>query len=171
MDLRVTKPVNATGLLKIIDEKCSEQESEFTGVIDAHDSFDNVQPIKAVETTSNSSIDPEQIQYLRSIGNNDFLGEMIAGFHEDIAETQPQFKKAAEESDLGQFRFCAHAFKSSANNIGARRLAEISGNLEAISEAEFRNDRFDYLEKVETELEAARLELDQIATGTLSQAG
>jgi len=38
--------------------------------------------------------------------------------------------RAEAEGDVSEFRFCAHAFKSSGNNMGARSLSRLCGQLE-----------------------------------------
>ena len=170
MDNRITKPINAAALLQLIDDKCGGTASESTETTPAYDPLEKVTSIKPISAVNQPSINPEQIEYLRSIGSGNFVGEMISGFFEDIAETQPQFVKAGQEGDVAQFRFCAHAFKSSANNIGAARLANICGELEAISEADFAENYRDYLEKVEDELGCAKAELETLAAEQLSKA-
>jgi HPt (histidine-containing phosphotransfer) domain-containing protein len=53
------------------------------------------------------------------------------------------------------FRFYAHAIKSSSNNMGANVLAELCGHLEKITEGDFDDRRFEYLAKIEAELTRA----------------
>jgi two-component system, sensor histidine kinase RpfC len=54
-----------------------------------------------------------------------------------------------------EFRFCAHALKSSGNNMGAKRLAELCGRLERVTEADFAEYREAYLREIEAELTLA----------------
>ena len=165
MDMRITKPINAKKLLEVIEDKCAATLMQAAATSPVDDPLGNIAAIYPAAVESAASIDLTQIEYLRSIGNSDFVDGMITGFFEDIAETQTGFRKSVELQDVAQFRFCAHAFKSSANNIGARRLANICGDLETVTEADFHTRRQDYLAIVDAELKTAKNELDQLITG------
>ena len=74
-----------------------------------------------------------------------------------------------------EFRFCAHAFKRSGNNMGARSLSRLCGQLEKVSEAEFLEHRFIYLKEMEQEAATAVDALNSDAyftpNGVTAQAG
>jgi two-component system sensor histidine kinase RpfC len=159
MNFRVTKPVNAKAILKLIDEVCGG-ETDLPLPANNLDVPSRASQYNALyKNKKNQSIDHDQIAYLQSIGGADFVQGMISGFFEDVAETEPQFKSAIEHNDVSQFRFFAHAFKSSANNIGATKLSKICGEFEAASDADFRANRLAFLDKIETELKRVRAEL------------
>ena len=95
------------------------------------------------------------MDYLRSIGDDSFVASMIEGFLEDVAECRITLAKSVEERDPALFRFSAHAFKSSANNIGAKQLAALCAKLEKVTEADFESQRVDYMQRIENELQRA----------------
>ncbi len=147
MDTRVTKPFDSKKLLSLIDDytrKDDVQPAPFR-----NDPMDVVVPLSAIKKGSDTVLDPAQMDYLRSIGDESFVSEMISSFIADITETIEPMRNSVADNDVQQFRFCAHAFKSSAHNIGAVKLGELCGRLENITEGEFNANGAIYLEKVE----------------------
>ena len=157
MDLRITKPVDAKLLLASIEHFCGNNDSapgEVAALI-AEDPMEVVIPISRESRPESDAIDPVQLEYLMSIGDTAFLQSMIEGFLEDVGQTIPPLRMAVEDNDVAAFRFCAHAFKSSGNNMGAKRLADLCGRLEKVTEADFVDQRLVYLDRIETELQMA----------------
>jgi two-component system, sensor histidine kinase RpfC len=159
MDLRITKPVDAKFLLNSIEQFCLDAPQSIMPTTDS-DPLGAVVALQPTASGKPSSIDKAQIKYLLSIGGNDFVVAMIGSFREDIDETLTSIGKALADDDVHQFRFCAHAFKSSANNIGASRLAAIGNKLEKITETEFNEMGANYLHKIESELASVQTALD-----------
>lgn len=156
MDFRITKPVDAELLLSTIEKYCvpvTDKSAQF--VSNAPDPLNVVVPIAADRAPIVSTIDSRQIAYLRSIGGQPFLDTMIEGFLEDVEQTLTALGQAIDDNDVQQFRFCAHAFKSSGNNMGATTLSKICGRLEKISEADFLEKQLLYRAKIEHEAAAA----------------
>jgi two-component system, sensor histidine kinase RpfC len=154
MDLRITKPVNAKLLLATIEQLCGgSNEILVQAVIEAAgDPANVVVPISGRPTIASDAIDPVQLDYLMSIGDRAFVLGMIEGFFEDVEQVVGPLRLSVANNDVSEFRFCAHAFKSSGNNMGAKPLAELCGRLEKITEADFAEHRFVYLDKIEREL-------------------
>jgi two-component system, sensor histidine kinase RpfC len=155
MNLRITKPVDAKLLLATITSLCDD---EFTGSItpDAIKAYNQIGVIASTDSESKAkfdAIDAGQLDYLMSIGDSAFVQSMIEGFFEDVDQTLKPIRSAVANSDVKEFRFCAHAFKSSGNNMGAKHLADLCGRLEKVTEPEFAEHRFAYLNKVESELD------------------
>jgi two-component system, sensor histidine kinase RpfC len=137
MDLRLTKPVNAPLLLATIDNCCSADD-EVALPTRTEDPLQTVVSLnRADNSVRASAIDPEHIQYLRSIGDANFVDDMIESFFADAAESIEALQTAIDANEPGQFRFAAHAMKSCSNNIGATILAALCGKLEKITEGEF----------------------------------
>ncbi|MGB5077540.1 MAG: ATP-binding protein [Sphingorhabdus sp.] len=157
MDMRLTKPVDAKLLLSTIERFCHEELSGGSGgdVLVGTEHSNVVVPITGPKKPSSSALDDAQLEYLKSIGDAKFVQSMIEGFFEDIEQTVEPMRVAIKNADVREFRFCAHAFKSSGNNMGAKRLSELCGRLEKVTEADFFEHRFDYLEKIENELRQA----------------
>ena len=161
MDTRLTKPVDRRLLLATIEEFCSARttasERPIADLI--ADPLHIVVPLKPVADTQATAIDPTQMAYLRSIGDDKFVTGMIEGFFEDIEQSIGPMRSSVERHDVKEFRFHAHAFKSSANNMGASALAALCGKLEKLTEADFLEHGLSYLQKVEYELDRVTEEL------------
>jgi two-component system sensor histidine kinase RpfC len=152
MDMRITKPVDAKLLLSTIENHCKEAAKPPMPVTPDPAESNIVVPISRDASSTGEAIDRAQIQYLRSIGDQAFVNTMIEGFLEDVEQTLGPLRKSVQVGDASAFRFCAHAFKSSGNNMGARPLARLCGKLENISDAEFAEKKSDYLARLEQEI-------------------
>ena len=158
MDIRITKPVDAKQLLVLVENYCGADNHEAVPL--RSDPFNVVVPMKSQTGLIDPAIDPEKFAYLYSIGDAAFVASMIEGFFNDIGETSDQIRHAVAECDVTQFRFCAHAFKSSAGNIGASTFATMCGKFEKITEGDFIENAALYLSKVENEIERVTTELE-----------
>jgi len=152
MDLRITKPIEASELLAVIASQTSNASKRTApdplGIVTSIDRRDR--------ETDPPAVDPAQLAYLLSIGDEAFVQSIVDAYLEDTGEILIAFRKSIDEGSVDDFRFQAHAFKSGAANIGAKLLVELCSRLEVISEAEFGDRRFDYLEKVERHVDAIR---------------
>lgn len=167
MDMRVTKPIDAKALLNTIAEQCGEQQGfaaeEALVKPEATNKVVNIKPSEDSDTGNTApDINPAQVEYLRSIGDQNFLNVMVAGYNDDIEQNMPNFQKSVEDGDVTKFRFYAHAFKSSANNIGAQNLASLCHKLESITEADFQENSQALLAEVEARIDAAKEELERL---------
>lgn len=163
MDLRLTKPVDARLLLSTIERFCdSDKQARGSSPGSIEDPLSVVVPFKGAAPPMSDAIDLAQIDYLMSIGDAVFVANMIDGFAEDTAQTIEPLRKAVAAGDVHEFRFCTHAFKSSGNNMGARRLAALCGRLEKITEADFAEHRHVYLDKIEQEISRVSDALTQL---------
>ena len=152
MDLRLTKPVEAGPLLEtIVRLTRSEARSD---VIDATtDPFSTVTRMAEKGASEQPvSIDPSQLNYLRSIGDGDFVRSIIDAYMEDTATIMTALEKAVAAGNIDEFRFHAHAFKSGANNVGAVMLSKICARLEVITEPDFAAHAEEHLELVRSEV-------------------
>ncbi len=156
MDLRLTKPVDAKLLLATIEQFCSGETG--TAPIMAKPSSDPlnvVVPFSGASPVTPDAIDQSQIDYLMSIGDSRFVESMVEGFFEDVEQIREPLRLAVQNGDVREFRFYAHAFKGSGNNMGAKQLAALCGKLEKVTEPDFAKHRHAYLEKIECELARA----------------
>ena len=122
------------------------------------------------QTPASDAIDPSQLSYLMSIGDDQFVRGMIEGFFEDAAQSLEPLRESVHQGKVRDFRFCAHAIKSSSNNMGAKTLGEICGRLERVTEAEFDEHRFVYLAKIESELDKVLEALKPMLDGYAAKA-
>jgi two-component system sensor histidine kinase RpfC len=152
MDLRLTKPVDAKLLLSTIERLCGEDAATEVSASVLPDPMNVVIPMTRGTQPDLVVIDPIQFQYLMSIGDNAFVLDMVDGFFQDADETIEPLRQSVHQRKVQDFRFYAHAIKSSSNNMGAVVLAELCGHLEKITEGDFDEHRFVYLAKIESEL-------------------
>jgi two-component system, sensor histidine kinase RpfC len=68
-------------------------------------------------------------------------------------------RSSVSNRDLHQFRFAAHAIKSSGQNIGATILTQLTGKLELTSEIDFLQNCDAHLALIEASLLEVRLAL------------
>lgn len=157
MDLRLTKPINAKLLLETIEKYCGSSKSVPAQPTQLQDPLSKVVHLldRGKDGDEAQAIDAEHIAYLHSIGDDAFVQSMIDGFIEDVSESKATMQKSLEEADPALFRFAAHAFKSSSNNIGARHLGVLCERLEKLTEAEFNAKGSNYFSQVEYEVERA----------------
>jgi two-component system, sensor histidine kinase RpfC len=151
MDMRLTKPVDAQLLLSIVATYCDKgDEPELLAVSDP---MNVVVPMSGRATIDRDVIDQEQLDYLLSIGDEAFFRDMVEDFFQDMEDTIDPLRLAVQRHRVQDFRFHAHAIKSSSNNMGAKSLAGLCGHLEKITEGDFDQHRFAYLDKIERELD------------------
>ena len=166
MDLRLTKPIEATDLLAVIASQTANQlyrtktrlETDPLGIVS---SIEDRRP-----RADPAAVDPAQLDYLLSIGDEAFVQSIIEAYLEDTGEILTAFRKSIDDGSVDDFRFHAHAFKSGAANIGANLLVELCSKLEVISEPEFRDRRFDYLAKIERQVEDIRNCLETVVAAS-----
>jgi two-component system sensor histidine kinase RpfC len=164
MDLRLTKPIEATELLAVIASQTANKLDRTESRLDS-DPLGVVSNIEGrIRTTDPAAVDPAQLDYLLSIGDEAFVQSIIDAYLEDADEIMIAFKKSIDDGSVDDFRFHAHAFKSGAANIGANLLVELCAKLEVISEPDFRNRGLDYLAKVERQLHEIRNCLEAVST-------
>jgi two-component system, sensor histidine kinase RpfC len=163
MDLRLTKPVNSEHLLAVINEYCEvEMNAPLSSISD--DPFGKVTSLHGHgKNTTSHSIDPAQIDYLRSIGDEIFLANMVTGFQEDLNEMLPLIREAVISGDVAKFRFAAHGLKSSSNNIGAVKLASMGAKLEKITEADFYSQGVNYVALIDEEASNVEIAISQLS--------
>ncbi|MEO9635163.1 MAG: ATP-binding protein [Parasphingorhabdus sp.] len=170
MDLRMTKPIEAQELMDVIasqtvthdDPAADEVAPDPLGVVSRLDN--------QVSVPDSPVVDPTQLDYLLSIGDSAFVNSIVKAYLEDTGEILIAFRKSVEDQSVDDFRFHAHAFKSGAANIGATRIIEICSKLEVIGEQDFRDRRFEYLTKVEQQVEDVGAYFAAVSTSDTSKA-
>jgi len=171
MDLRITKPVDAKLLLSTIEKYCGTISADDTAIpATGSDPLNVVVSISGNQENAIQTIDDRQIAYRLSIGGQPFLETIIEGFLEDVEQILEALSQSIDANNVQQFRFCAHAFKSSGNNIGATSLAQLCGQLEQISEADFLEKKLRYRRKIKHEAAAAITALKSDVISSVSRA-
>ena len=70
---------------------------------------------------------------LKTVGGDvEFLGELIGDFFDDSPQQLATARQALEANDAEALRRAAHSLKSTSNNLGARPLAALCRDLEAL---------------------------------------
>jgi two-component system, sensor histidine kinase RpfC len=160
MDKRLTKPVNAALLLQTIEEQCGS-----TPTVTIPDRVDDpmavVVELEQSTDKANDPIDAGHIKYLRTIGDETFIREMMESFAADADESLQRFGDAVQQHDVESFRFAAHAMKSCSNNIGAKLLGAYCARLEKITEDEFASQGAAHLQWIADALQTSKDALAQ----------
>lgn len=163
MDLRLTKPVNAPLLLATIDNCCGGNDTLSLPAA-AEDPLTTVIPLhRAHNADADHAVDPAHVDYLRTIGDESFIADMIDSFFADATESLESLKRSVAQGDAAQFRFAAHAMKSCSNNIGATLLGATCAKLEKITEGEFHDAGAGHVATVEDRYARAEAELRALA--------
>ena len=152
MDLRITKPIEATELLAVIAAQTSIRLDRTPDTdVDPLGVVSNIE--RRNRKAEPPAVDPAQLDYLLSIGDEAFVQSIIDAYLEDTGEILAAFKQSIDDGSVDDFRFHAHAFKSGAANIGANPMVELCSKLEVISEPEFNERQLDYLARVERQVD------------------
>ncbi len=164
MDLRMTKPIEASALIEVI----ASQTVKIVAQVEDKIGSDPLGVISNLDGQKRwqdpPAIDPAQLDYLLSIGDETFVQSIIDAYLEDASEVLIAFRKAVNDESVDDFRFHAHAFKSGAANVGATYLVETCSKLEVIGERDFKDQRFVYLAKIEQLVTDIRICLDTVST-------
>lgn len=111
-------------------------------------------------------VDPAQVQRLGEWGGTDLQRKMIELFLTHARERVDQIRDGLAHENLKGAETGAHTLKSSAGNVGARRVQEMSADAEAMAErGELRQLRelFPSLEEAfESASEALRIVLEDL---------
>lgn len=81
-----------------------------------------------------SDIDIRVLEQLRKLGGQGLISKMADLF---MSHAEPAMREAAEAysaGDLDSVRRAAHSLKSSAGNLGARRVQELADQIEQLAE-------------------------------------
>jgi two-component system, sensor histidine kinase RpfC len=123
MDAYITKPVEAARLLEAIDELTSGADTEQMGAevadIASHPRFQSEsEPVLSLNSLADlEAIDP----------GGAFLEEIIDAFILETESTLAHMKAAVGAGNLRELRDYAHALRSSAAHVGARRMQKVCG--------------------------------------------
>ena len=109
-------------------------------------------------------LDPAALGYLLEItgGDETFLDELIETFLGDADEQLGALRAAAAAGSVEALVRPSHSLKSSAANVGATRLSELSRTLEADARAGAVSSPSERVETIATEAAAVRLALREV---------
>ena len=155
MDACITKPVEPETLLQLIDNLTAKAPpAEVT--LPIYDPAGVVAPLFPEKHPEVPAIDWSALSDLEEIGGQEFLIDLLEDYVTDSGTLLEALKVSVETSNLETFRYGAHALKSSAANVGARKLAEICGHLQHIGMPEFTGKAREHVHALEDELQRVR---------------
>lgn len=113
-------------------------------------------------------IDADALERLEEWGGGDLVLQLVGIFLEHTPERVGQIRTGLEETDLEVTERGAHSLKSSAGNLGARRLERVAARIEehaSRGELEAAADLLDDLEsaygEARTSLEALKEKMEE----------
>lgn len=150
MNERMTKPVEAKKLLAKVAEYCALQPSKNQTLDEAAKDIDapnqtapddcNNDAISISHTLRElnlPSLDHNRIEYLETIGDRDFIRLVIDSYVDETREIASKLVSRSHICSVEDFRYIAHAVKSSANNVGALKLSDMCKKYESLTESEY----------------------------------
>ena len=157
MDSCVTKPIEPVRLLGIIDAAAGSagsaaavSETETVKKITSHPKFRSSGP---------ASVDVRALEDLESLGGKKFVAELVSEFNSDAELVLRELTVAVNNKDLQAFRDQIHALRSSAANIGARRMYKMCLSWRQIGMRELETQGQDHVRKLDAELARVRADL------------
>jgi two-component system sensor histidine kinase RpfC len=96
---------------------------------------------------------------LAELGGEDFVSELVGQFVGDAAGVLRDLAAAARQGDATSFREQAHALRSAAANIGARRIYEVCLSWRQMPTEELAANGARYLEQLKAEFDEVRAAL------------
>lgn len=146
IDGYLTKPVQLEQLLNVIDGLTAPAD-ENTAIdrhqtVVRHPRYDAQLPI----------VDPDCLERLRALSQgDDFLVEVLSDFIEDTEGLVDQLEAAVNAGDKRAFRDTAHALRSSAAYIGAKRLVDLCLGWRAVTQEDVQQDGAEHLRRLKAE--------------------
>ncbi|NNJ76723.1 MAG: response regulator [Anderseniella sp.] len=168
MDALITKPFAIAQIAEAIQKltveaalQASQAASHLQSSADQDSRIHGDNP--AIDTVAVQVLDESVLRDLLDIGAGDpkFVRRMFDLFEENADPALERLTQAAGNPDLIQLADAAHALKSMASNLGARRLVSAC---EAVETAARNDEQFDVsqsLQLISDEITAARSALDQ----------
>jgi CheY-like chemotaxis protein len=159
MDMLITKPFAIAQIAEAIQSLTSDAADKLSTTQD--DEMQHAE--RGRDVGSMPVLDKDVLQGLAEIGAGDpeFVRHMCGLFEENAEPAIARLEEAAGNPDLIQLADAAHALKSMASNLGARRLVSAC---EAVETAARNDEQFDVagsLRLISDEIAAARTALAQ----------
>jgi HPt (histidine-containing phosphotransfer) domain-containing protein len=105
------------------------------------------------------------IRCLQREGAPDLLGKVIDHYRAEAPHSIRRLHEGVAAGDAGVIRSIAHGLKSGSANLGALRLADICGKMEALGRDNALAGTWELLKEVEEEYAAVRVALAEIHQG------
>ena len=166
IDDYLTKPIKLEELLDLVDRFCAPEQpiershQDRTVVRDPR--FESQLPI----------VDQGSLDRLRALSQgDDFLSDILAEFIDDTESLVDQFEAAVLAEDAKAVRDTAHALRSSAAYIGAKRLVDLCLGWRGVTPTEVQRDGLANLKQLRTEVDRLRTSLLDIIASEAGNTG
>ena len=116
-----------------------------------------------------SNLDPAAMDRLQRLGGDEFVRKMIGLFVDYAAEKITAARQAMAEDNLPAVADAAHPIKSSAGNVGARKVQEIAQRIEQSARQSQREALPGLIAELEAAFAAAKTDLEQIKQSRASE--
>jgi two-component system, sensor histidine kinase RpfC len=108
------------------------------------------------------ALDPRTLEALQQLGGNDFVIELTDQFIEDASSVLKALWAIVSANDAPAFREQAHALRSAAANVGARRIYELCLAWRDIDQAGLAMAGERHLDRLSAEFDRVRVEVAEI---------
>ena len=157
MDDYLTKPIRTDALTETLDRWIIERA-------EAPDPSSDAAPVSEGEPTSPdaSILDDERLELLRGLDDGDgaLLREIAHEYRTHASEQVVRMHEAMAEGDPETVERAAHSVKGSSANLGATRLTELCGRLEAFGRAGALGDVGTLVDEIDAEFARVCAALD-----------
>jgi two-component system sensor histidine kinase RpfC len=117
---------------------------------------------KIPDPSRGPAIDLRTLEALQQLGGNDFVVELTDQFIEDASSVLQALSATVSANDVPAFREQAHALRSAAANVGARRIYELCLAWRDIDQAGLVIAGECHLNRLSAEFDRVRVEVAQI---------
>ena len=133
----LTKPVDTRALLERIADLSQKMRPKLREVPSKVPPPASSQPEELVES---EWYDDVALREIMNLGDQEFIESLIASFQRDGEKTVARIKLAAED-DYPEYREALHALKGSSVELGARKLADMCQQAEALKPYDIGSER------------------------------
>jgi two-component system sensor histidine kinase RpfC len=155
MDGCLTKPIEPARLIEIIERLVQPSTDEALAEVGQEEE----EAVAAAAVEEQPAIEAHKIEDLKRLGGVEFVDDLVQQFLDDSIEVLRELARAAHGSDVNAFREQAHALRSGAANVGARRIYDMCLGWRNIDAATLRSQGSDEVQALETEFERVRAAL------------
>ena len=170
MDDYITKPVELTGLVEILDKwlpvdagkNAGEKQGE--GYTEVDGSRENMSGDSAVEDSDLPIFDREGL-INRMMHEEELVRVVIEGFLEDIPKQIAVLKGFVESGNTSMVALRAHTIKGASANVGGERLRAVAGEMERLAEGENPTSMKKQMLEMEKEFNVLKQAMEEVKGG------
>jgi two-component system sensor histidine kinase/response regulator len=154
MDDYLTKPIRPHALAQMLDRWLAPDAQTSSAI--------GGEPVVSGEDAA--ELDAERLSMLRDLDDGDgvLLASIADEFSAEAARQLDRVREGLAEGDPQAVERAAHSIKGSSANLGATRLAELTGHLEALGRARALGSAAEVVDEIAVELEKVLVALAQL---------